>query len=506
MIKDNVDFNYAIDKITSKTKPQLYTQETILDSDKMNLTFKEIENALNTLYEKTRYIEDSIAYAKVFLDTKIQDFNEDMNSIIRELETDIDMSKNLSYISYNVPLKENLALLDNRSKDLEKLKPLILKDESLTLDYLNNNDIDFTSIKRISDSVPFEDTLNKTASTKNYKAIYLEEQVHRYGLIETLMISFSQPVTINVFDFKQSNCSITNIRFGLVNGIEERADDYKVLKNNMERTCLYIKFDLVCTNYNEIVYQVDRNKVTENLWNDLREFELSKVNNLSNINKLNAEYIISRSVMDNSTGKFVTERYMSEDKKSINYVKMYSYVFGLDKINFKNVKVEDVGCFISDYINIGELNASTYINLYVDDIKPQNYAIEYSILDGEIERPILPVNYDIIENELICNLDTRFNRDYDVMGKNYMPEIIKKDNQLINLTYEEVKSKTDGNYSITYKSGDSSSGHDCAGLYNNDIRIKCYIRRYGGHTEDIPYINMITIRKYGEDSLWTSKY
>ena len=39
MIKDSIDFDYAIDKITTMIEPDLKFQEEFLDSEKMNTTF-----------------------------------------------------------------------------------------------------------------------------------------------------------------------------------------------------------------------------------------------------------------------------------------------------------------------------------------------------------------------------------------------------------------------------------------------------------------------------------
>ena len=135
MLKDSIDFDYAINKITTSTNPQIIHQDKILESNKFNSSFKDIERSLNMLYEKTRYLEDSIQYAKTFLETKIKDFNNEMDSIIKELESNLEMTKNLSYISYNVPLKENLININDRDIEMDKLTPLILKNKSLTLGY-----------------------------------------------------------------------------------------------------------------------------------------------------------------------------------------------------------------------------------------------------------------------------------------------------------------------------------------------------------------------------------
>ena len=52
MIKDSIDFDYAIDAITAKIEPEIINQGTILESAKFNKTFEEIEKSLNTLYDK----------------------------------------------------------------------------------------------------------------------------------------------------------------------------------------------------------------------------------------------------------------------------------------------------------------------------------------------------------------------------------------------------------------------------------------------------------------------
>ena len=105
MIKNNTDFDYAISKIINPTDPIIQKQGEILESGKFNMNFTEVEATLNTLYEKTRYLEDSIQYAKTFLETKNREFGNEMQSIMKELESLLDMTKNLAYISYNVPLK-----------------------------------------------------------------------------------------------------------------------------------------------------------------------------------------------------------------------------------------------------------------------------------------------------------------------------------------------------------------------------------------------------------------
>jgi hypothetical protein len=57
-------------------------------------------------------------------------------------------------------------------------------------------------------------------------------------------------------------------------------------------------------------------------------------------------------------------------------------------------------------------------------------------------------------------------------------------------------------YSVSYKS--SADFYDYKPL-NNTIKIKCYIRTFG-KIINAPYISNITVRKYGEESLWINRF
>jgi hypothetical protein len=73
------------------------------------------------------------------------------------------------------------------------------------------------------------------------------------------------------------------------------------------------------------------------------------------------------------------------------------------------------------------------------------------------------------------------------------------------MTYEDaLNTKSDGQYTITYRP--DKPNHNCYGLMNESIRVKCYIRTFGSNIRETAYVKMITIRKHGEESLWTNKY
>ena len=506
MIKTPVDFDYAINKIIEGTNPSIYLQGDILDSEYMNKTFTEIENTLNTLYEKTRYLEDSIAYTKNFLDERINKFSNNVDSILKSIENEADSAKNLSYISYNVPFVKNTDILHDRGRTTN-IRPLIIRNKSLTLDYKVNKDQEFSFWKRESDHWPYISNIDNVKN-EPYRSIFLEEKLVQNGVSETIYVSLDGPTEINFLDIKPVNCVIKNLKFGLINGIEENVGDYSVDMPINSRMCTYIKFDLVCQHYDLIEYNLDKDivnsmKDSTDIWSRVKEFEYNQMANVQT--KFDASMIISKIIKNSNSKEKVTVAYAPEENKRITTLNMFSYVFGIDSFSIKNSEHYTDGYMISDPITIGALKEEEYIRLDVQQQRNECCEISYSILDGDVEIPISIMDDDIIENELIFNnVDTRFEVDFDA-SSSYEGDVIKKNGAIVEMSYIDAKAKAIENtdrYSISYKTG---MDHYNYKPINKTIQVKCYIRAFG-KMKCAPYISKITIRKYGEESLWINRH
>ena len=558
MIKDTIDFDYAISKILQGTETNIHLQPDILKSDNLNESFKQIETTLNTLYEKTRYLEDSIAYTKQFLDTRITYFNNEINAVLHEIENVADSAKNLSYISYNVPFVENTKEILDRNKTTT-LTPLIIKNGCLTLNDMTNKIQPWSMWTRVCDSIPYEDNISKVKD-EAYRVVYLEEKLMPEGLSETIYVHFAEPTAFTSLNIKLSNCTIHNMVFGLINGTEEYIGDYTMDMKVSTRICTYIKFDLVCTNYELMEYEVEKVNITDNIWGQIKE---TAYNDISNIETTKLKYDMHCSHIRRkhrhrykhiqydkvmpvlSASKAISDflhhmnkhhhhhKYVTKDKNhnetvitskptyepevedsvqveevvepTYTIMTMYNYVFGIDLFEVRNNDYVTDGYMISDPITIGNLSEGGYIRLEVKHQKQGFAEISYSIMDGDVEVPIAIMEEDYIENELVFeNVDTRFPIDFDA-SVNYEPEIVKLNGTAITGNYNEAKDKaknTTDRYSVTYKP--SVDSFDYKPL-NNTIQIKCYIRTYG-KSEQIPYIQSITIKKYGEESLWINRF
>lgn len=177
---------------------------------------------------------------------------------------------------------------------------------------------------------------------------------------------------------------------------------------------------------------------------------------------------------------------------NVQTVNKFSYFFGVDKLELKNISINKNCCFISKDIYIGDLKENDYLELEASSWVNDSSNVEFYILDGNTQIPICPVNEDMIENEKIfTGLKPRFQID------NSYPIVIKKDGNPINMTLDKAMESTDGLYTITYK---PLNGKTYKPL-NNNIKIKIVLRLYKSN-EPAPAVGKLKIRKFGGDNLW----
>lgn len=176
--------------------------------------------------------------------------------------------------------------------------------------------------------------------------------------------------------------------------------------------------------------------------------------------------------------------YASSDK--------YSYHFGIDSINFSNIKVEENMCFISEDIEIGQLEEDEYIQLISDYNTGENGSIEFYVLDGSEPKSILPIGTNVVLDEKIFfGLRTRFSIDEDE------PITIKKNNIVVDVTLDQAINSNEDGYTVSYTPIDA---HDLT-IKNDVVKLKVIIRTYSKNV-DAPFVKRIAIKKYGRNSLW----
>lgn len=174
--------------------------------------------------------------------------------------------------------------------------------------------------------------------------------------------------------------------------------------------------------------------------------------------------------------------------------KMYSYIFGLSTIDIKYIEQQNESCFISESINIGQLDENHYIQLFVDHLLSDSTGIEYYLLDGDMEIPMLPYGTTIIKNEkLFPALSLRFHQDETEA------HTIKKDGMTTDISIDDAKNQMLSTFSIDYFPAQEYNYTPI----NPNIRIKVIVRKFGKGVDN-SFIRSLKFRKYGGDSPWIS--
>ena len=184
-------------------------------------------------------------------------------------------------------------------------------------------------------------------------------------------------------------------------------------------------------------------------------------------------------------------------KSSLKEQHKFIYYSGIDSIELKKVDANKEVCFISKYINIGELVSGEYLEFDAIYSCDEDSSIEFYMLDGEEEIPIIPSGDVIIKNEKVFSeLSTRFSIDAS------SPIIVKNKTSISNLSLSEAKEKLlaaaeNDSYNVTY----STKASRRILPINKNIRIKAIIRAYG-ESSDSPYIKSMKFKKFGGSTLW----
>ena len=492
MLRDPIDFDYAIAKVREKMDLNIELQDELMDSKKMNDTFKSIEKNLNKLYEDTRYIQDAIDYCKTFLTVKIDEYSDDIYTVVKSIENIADVNKNMSYIEIPVKFIDNKVSIPDRNHNYT-INSNTVKNNSLVLGTKLDHEWEIKTVTRKSDSVPYYENLDKIKD-ESYRAIYVEEKSAGSGLKETLTVALTGPKEVNFLDIAPVNCKIENVRYIYINGIEEYIGDLETGIVPESRVITHIKFDIVCDKYSRSVYTVEKDKITDNLWNKIKEYEYNSSIN-SATSKLEAEGIISRVHTDSKGTQ--TKEVFKKASGGTTQISMYTYSFGLDYLDVKRVVQYEDGYFISDPISVGVMNEKEYIQLNVNDTDEDGFGVEYSIIDGDREIHMTPVGTEHIENERIFpETDIIYHMDE---SEEY---IIKKDGVTTDISLENAKLQYRNRYSIDYY---PSMKFNYTPI-NTDVRVKAVMRTFGKYREFTPEIKKIVIRKYGGDNLWINKY
>lgn len=444
----NLEFLINTKVDTSKAKEQ----DKILKSDDYNNTFQMVEDSLNLLYEKTRTIQNLIDYSNSFIRSEIDNTISDCKTLLSNIENNRDLIKDSAYINYNVKLQSIFDTYADRNNS--PIKGVEMHNGVITLSNNTIEDIDLNNVV-IESQFSNNNILNTASeiiSDKNYRTFYMFNRTQKSPIKEKITIHFSKIKTINKINLTPSNCTITSIEYTYEDGSVEIVEGYNVniFKN---RNVKNISINIESKNY--MISQINYNEVKDkNFWDLVEEIK-------------------------------------QDENLIVDKQKYYYYLFGLDKISIQFTEPESKSCFISKEIRVERLKENEYLSL-VSEYTCEEGNIEFYIIDGTTEIPILPESEKTVEHEKVFyKVASRFTIEDISSIKVYKNGIPTK------TSLSEAMNSTEEDYTVSYIPKDASS---VTNILNDTIKIKAIIRNY--NNDYVPFIKSIQIKKYGGGTLW----
>lgn len=499
-INDYTNFDFNIQQLNKPIDLNIYKQNEYLSSERFNDSLLSIQQNLDILYEKTRYLEDSIDYARTFLDQKVTAYSNRINTIIDSISDISNINKNMSYLDYPIAFKANTVDHTDRNKNY-KVKPCSINgnDKVLTLSTSAKQTYPFTSITRTAQQVPYDSNIHDIPKGDKYRVLYIEDKPFPDGAVEAFSCYLSYPLEVNYVNIAAVNCAATNITLVYPNGVTELIDPMTGI-NTESRMVTHVNFNLQCTAYDTVEYELDEALVNaDNIWNEINAYEYAL--SIDSETKLEVEALYKRTATS-ADGKVSTKVYRSAPEKTTTVTK-YIYIFGIDDISAGLLGFNSDCYFMSESINTGTLGAEDYLQIYVSDHTGEFSSIEYFIVDGDMEIPLLPVGEQYVYNERIFpESDLRFTVDDDLHSLGIMK--IKREGLAIETTLDDALTQYDAKYCVSYH----PLASECYNYtpINDSVRVKAVMRLYGTTIDTIPYIRSINVRKYGGTTLWTNLY
>lgn len=174
--------------------------------------------------------------------------------------------------------------------------------------------------------------------------------------------------------------------------------------------------------------------------------------------------------------------------------KKYTYNFGIDSIIFSKSKLEQNQCFITDEVKLENQNKKKYIQLDAEFSCDTDSSIEFYIIDGSVEKSILPINTSrIIDEKIFYGLRPRFSIDSDE------EIVIKKNGTIVDVTLDHAINTNEDGYTVSYTPLNAYN----LSLNNDNIKLKIIMRIYNTDAT-MPIIKKMSIRQFGGDSTWSN--
>ena len=250
----NFDFSEKIKYLLDNTKNiSLEKQNMYLNSNIINNNFKIIENELNSMYEKTRILEDIIDYMKLYINNEIENYMLDCRNLLKDIEilSDINLKEEINYTAINVPFIYNT--LEYIDRDGTVLKNCDIYNNKIVLSQNKDITVQINSVSIVRNEALFNlETINDNKDNIIYNKPYLIEyeldSIVNNGINELIRLNFNKEEIINTVRIDLINCNLKSIRYIYANNTIEEEENLNT-ENIENKKIIGIEFLINASNY-----------------------------------------------------------------------------------------------------------------------------------------------------------------------------------------------------------------------------------------------------------------
>lgn len=268
-------------------------QANKLNAGNYNVVQKEIYKNLNSLYNKTRILEEVKDYLITEISSKISDYTESCKALLKEIEESRDAIKDVTFQTLPVHLASTQSHYD---RDGLELPATILYNHEILSKSTERRALPYT-LQVKTYKKPYKVTEKALENNQPYRAYYILEQPLNDGVIEELSFVFRQPFGINRLSFKAAATEIFNVRLHNKKDTINLTELYYENAIEADKASIKIKTD----RHTERIFLCDASRITKSALETLNQevykeavgektLTQKELDDLLGITKLKADY------------------------------------------------------------------------------------------------------------------------------------------------------------------------------------------------------------------------
>ena len=237
------------------------------------------------------------------------------------------------------------------------------------------------------------------------------------------------------------------------------------------------------------VYSKDSNGITIKNYNCFKFIPWEDIE--ERYTKSREEYYSGEQVPDFHKQKIDHKFHSSEDEPESFYTEKARYRFGIKNIKFYERKFDKASAVCSEPVDVDGIE---YISLSIKAEQCYNSSVEFYVLDGAVEQPILPEGtIEVKQEKLFYGLGTRFVADNSTV-------VLYEDGKPCSKNYLGISFSDylEHEYTIDYVPLEPVYDYRPE---NNNIKIKMIIRNYTDMYSPA-VIAGVTVNKHGGELTW----